>query len=137
MDQNNKNNNNNNDNNNRNIPQGGSSSPMFLGRIEIRNVSFCRGRITGRLGENRCSKDGNQTRATVVGGERSHLYTIPTPRSPFPNPNELTAMLSSFWNDYLSVFEKRKPKLWPQLIGIKVNISISQWECKVIIDKML
>ena len=93
------------------IAQDGSSSPLFPGRIGIRNVSFCRGRKTGRLGENPCSKDGNRTRATVVGGERSHLYTIPTPRSPFPNPNELTAMLSSFGNDYLSVFEKRKPKL--------------------------
>ena len=69
--------------------------------------------------------------------KRSHLCTIPTPRSPFFNPNELTTLLWSFWNDYLPVFGKRKPKLRQQLIGIKVNISISQWECKVITDKML
>ena len=45
------------------------------------------------LEENPWSKDGNRTQTTLVGGERSHLYTISTPRSPFPNPNELTTML--------------------------------------------
>ena len=88
--------NNNNNNNNGNLQwhfHGVALHPLFPDRIGIWSVGFCGGRKTGEPGENPRSGDenqqqtqptcdvrsGNRTRATVVGGERSHHCAIPTP----------------------------------------------------------
>ena len=62
------------------LPQGGSSSTVSS-RIGIWNVGFCGGTKTGEPRKNARRREENQqqTRATVMGGERSHHCAIPAP----------------------------------------------------------
>ena len=121
---------NNTDNNKNNlaidIPQGGLSSPeQFLWRKKNRKTWI------------KSLEQGWESNLSHISGRRafSPLLYSHSPLS-LPRSKWIKNDVMIFWNDYLSVFEKRKPKLWQQPIrmqSIKWQDAISVgWLTRVI-----